>query len=73
MNKENTAFEIVMYVCMLAFMGVFCLYFGIDFQLNTNNVYQEFNYFFSLVFLILSGLFFSKIIIYFLNKKEQPK
>jgi len=73
MNQEDTTFEIVMYVGLLALIGFGCFYFGIDFQLNANDVYQEFNYFFSAVFLILSGLFFSKIIIYFLNEKEQSK
>jgi len=72
MNKENTAFEIVMYVCMLAFMGVVCLYFGIDFTLD--DVFPTgINFILGFIFLILSGLFFSEIIIYFLNEKEQPK
>ena len=69
-NRENTAFEIVMYVSLLAIMGFVCLYFGIDLMLDDT---FPINYLFGGIFLLISGLFFSKIIIYFLNEKEQPK
>ena len=67
MNEEqNTPFVIA----MLIFMGVLCFYFGIDLMLDDT---FPINYLFGGIFLLISGLFFSKIIIYFLNEKEQPK
>ena len=70
--EQDTAFEIVMYISMLALMGFVCLYFGIDFTLD--DVFPTgINFILGFIFLLISGTFFSLIPIYFLNERETTK